>query len=66
VQTQVLGELNGAGRPPQLTEQCEQPRPRGLGERVIGIPGARQVNHVPTQFTQADYEKPGLAWYGFF
>lgn len=46
MQVQLLGELDCARRSRKLGEQLEQVRPRGLGERIVRIAGARQIDHA--------------------
>jgi hypothetical protein len=41
-----LGQLRGARRTFQLSEQREQPRPRRLRQRVIGIGCVWKVKHA--------------------
>jgi hypothetical protein len=41
-----LGQLRGARRTFQLSEQREEPRPRRLRQRVIGIGRAWKIDHA--------------------
>src|SRR6185312_4487896 len=48
VQVELLRELGGAGRAPQFAEEREQPRPSGLGQRVLGNNLERRIDHDQT------------------
>src|SRR6185312_12450445 len=60
VQVELLRELGGAGRAPQFAEEREQPRPSGLGQRVLGNNVEWRIHHDQTFYPSPLEKARGL------